>query len=143
MSKWDTNNQPDPEDRLPRGKGKRTLMLEAIEAECGSKDEFFKKILRMGFGNENNPPIPMLLAEALRRIEPPLKPSGEKIVLPFTPSSTHEEKALAVLSAVSNGDISPDTGQVVIGMIKDTISITESTELIKRLEAIEESLKQR
>lgn len=140
---FSTNQQPDAEDRLPRGKGKRTLMLEAIEAECGSKDEFFKKILRMGFGNKENPPIPMLLAEALRRIEPPLKPSGEKIVLPFTPNSTHEEKALTVLSAVSNGDISPDTGQVVIGMIKDTIAITESTELIKRLEAIEESIKQR
>lgn len=141
MSKWQTDNQPDYEDRLPRGKGKRTLMLEAIEEQFGSKEAFFQKVLAMGFGSDGNPPIPMLIAEAVKRIEPALKPSGEKVKIDLPENSTHEQKAAKVIESVADGTIAPEVGQALIGMIKDTIAIAESTDLIKRLEAMEQALK--
>jgi hypothetical protein len=139
-----SDRQPDPEDRSRRGLGAKTLMLAAIEEETGGDEkEFLKKVIRIGLGNNDTgqPPIPMLLSEAMKRIQPPLKPSGEKVKLNIPPSATPLEKCEIILSYVFDGTISPDQGQMLVGMVKDTLQIQESTELIQRLEAIEAALK--
>jgi hypothetical protein len=135
-----SERQPDPEDRARRGLGAKTLMLDAIESECGSKDEFFRRVVQIGLGENGAPPVPMLISEALKRVEPPLKPSGERIKLDIPEGATHEQKALVVFHGVSDGNLTPEQGQMLIGMIKDTITISESTELIKRLDALEAAL---
>lgn len=138
---FSSNRQPDPEDRRPRGPSRSTLMIEAIREETGGDEkEFFKKIIRIGLGNEGTDPVPMLLSEAMKRIQPPLKPNGEKIKLDMAADATPADKCNIVFLAVTDGAISPEQGQMLIGMIKDTLSIVESTELIKRLEEIEKSI---
>ena len=45
----------------PRGKGKNTLMLEAIRAEMGDKvgeHEFLRKVIRVGLGQDGEDPNP-------------------------------------------------------------------------------------
>ncbi len=138
-----TDRQPDYEDRLPRGLGKKTIMLAAIEEETGGDEkEFFKKVIRIGLGNtaDGQPPVPMLLSEAMKRLQPPLKPTGEKITLNIAEGATHTEKCESIFLAVTSGGISAEHGQMLIGMIKDSIAIAESTELLERLEKIEQSL---
>jgi hypothetical protein len=135
-----SDRQPDPEDRARRGLGAKTLMLDAIESECGSKAEFFKRVVQIGLGSSENPPVPMLISEALKRVEPPLKPSGERIKLEIPEDATAEEKALISFQGVADGRLTPEQGQMLIGMIKDTIQISESTQLVERLEAIEKAL---
>jgi len=140
---YSTDRQPDYEDRLPRGLGKKTIMLAAIEEETGGDEkEFFKKVIRIGLGNaaDGQPPVPMLLSEAMKRLQPPLKPTGEKITLNIAEGATHAQKCESIFLAVTSGGISAEHGQMLIGMIKDTLAITESTELVKRLEALEEAL---
>lgn len=137
------DRQPDYEDRLPRGLGKKTLMLSAIEEETGGDEkEFFKKVIRIGLGNTEagQPPVPMLLSEAMKRLQPPLKPTGEKITLNIAEGATHAEKCESIFMAVTGGGISAEHGQMLIGMIKDSIAIAESTELLERLEKIEQLL---
>jgi hypothetical protein len=113
-------------------------MIEAIREETGGDEkEFFKKVIRIGLGNEGADPVPMLLSEAMKRIQPPLKPNGEKIKLDMAPDATAADKCNTVFLAVTDGTISPEQGQMLIGMIKDTLSIVESTELVQRLEEIE------
>lgn len=141
---YSADKQPDYEDRLPRGLGKKTLMLAAIEEETGGDEkEFFKKVLRIGLGDKDNPPVPMLLSEAMKRIQPPLKPTGEKIHLDIKSDATHYEKFQAIFEAVTSGSVTVDHGQILISMVKDSITIQESTELLDRLAAIEEAIKSR
>ena len=137
---FSSNRQPDPEDRRPRGPSRSTLMIEAIREETGGDEkEFFKKVIRIGLGNESTgaDPVPMLLSEAMKRIQPPLKPNGEKIKLDMAQDATAADKCNTVFLAVTDGAISPEQGQMLIGMIKDTQDIAERTELVKRLEEIE------
>jgi hypothetical protein len=137
------DRQPDYEDRLPRGLGKKTIMLAAIEEETGGDEkEFFKKVIRIGLGNtaDGQPPVPMLLSEAMKRLQPPLKPTGEKITLNISEGATHAQKCESIFLAVTSGGISAEHGQMLIGMIKDSIAIAESTELLERLEKIEQLL---
>ena len=139
-----SDRQPDPEDRARRGLGQKTLMLAAIEEETGGDEkEFLKKVIRIGLGNteQGQLPVPMLLSEAMKRIQPPLRPSGEKVNITIKAGATALDKCEVILTHVFESKISPDQGQMLIGMIKDTLQIQESTELIKRLEAIELALK--
>lgn len=116
-------------------------MIEAIREETGGDEkEFFKKIIRIGLGNEGADPVPMLLSEAMKRIQPPLKPNGEKIKLDIPKDATHADKCAIIFASVANGDISPEQGQMLMGMIKDALQVSEATDLIKRLEDIEKSI---
>lgn len=136
-----SERQPDPEDRVPRGKSKRNMVLEAIRLETGDDGvEFLRKVIRLGLGAGGMPPIPGILSEAIKRIQPPIKPVMECVNLDISNCKTDAEKAVKVLSAVAVGSIPPDVGQMIIGMIKDSILITESTELLERLEALEAAI---
>lgn len=138
---FSSTRQPDPEDRRPRGKSKPALMLEAIRAETGGDElAFFRRVLRIGLGTDGGEPVPMLLSEAMKRVQPPLKPSGEKVKLEVPEVATHAEKCEIIFTACVNGDITTEHGQMLIGMIKDCIAITESTELVARLEQLEQAL---
>jgi hypothetical protein len=140
---YSTDRQPDYEDRLPRGLGKKTIMLAAIEEETGGDEkEFFKKVIRIGLGDTKGgqQPVPMLLSEAMKRLQPPLKPTGEKITLNIAEGATHAQKCESIFLAVTSGSISAEHGQMLVGMIKDSIVISESTDRLERLEKIEQLL---
>jgi hypothetical protein len=100
-----------------------------------------RKLVTIGFGVDGAAPVPVLLSEALKRMEPPLKPNGEKIKLDLPEGSTYAEKSLAVIATMAQGQISPDQAQMIIGILKDAIAIQESTEVMERLAKIEEALK--
>ena len=76
----------------------------------------------------------------IKKMYPDSKASNDPVSFGYDKAATASEKAESVMEAVAAGDIPPDIGATLIGMIKDTIAITESTELIKRLEDIEKKL---
>lgn len=125
-----------PENRRSKGPQFKTAMLKAIEKRFeGGTAEFCEQVLEIGLTT-----TPALLNECLKRIEPPLKPNGVTIQLDMPEGATHADKAEIIFKAVADGSITLEAGQMMIGMIKDTIAITESTELVKRLEDIEQRL---
>ncbi len=126
-----------------RGPNKKTGMLEAIRERFeGGEQEFCKHLLDIGLtGGAEGAAVPALLSECLKRIEPPLKSSGVTIELDIPDGATHADKAETIFRAVADGVITLESGQLMIGMLKDTLQIIESTELVKRLEEIEALLK--
>jgi hypothetical protein len=128
-----------------RGPSKKLAMLNAIEKKFpGGTQEFCEHLLEVGLtGGSEGSAVPVLLSECLKRIEPPLKQTGVTIELDIKEGATPAEKADVVFDAVSSGSITIESGQMLIGMIKDSLQIVESTELVKRLEEIEKSLSAR
>lgn len=138
---FDSNNQPETDDRKPRGKGKRTLMLDAIRASVkGGEAEFLQEVVTIALGKsggEDVKPNPQLLTLVLQRIEPPLKSTMPLIEFDFDETATPSAQAGQVMKAVSDGVIAPDVGQLFIGSIAAMLKITEVTELEDRIKALE------
>ncbi|CAH9013330.1 coil containing protein, partial [Vibrio phage 199E37-1] len=138
---FDSKNQPEMESRKPRGKGKRTLMLDAIRASVeGGEAEFLKEVVTIALGKgggEDAKPNPQLLTLVLQRIEPPLKSTMPLIEFDFDETATPSIQASQVMKAVSEGVIAPDVGQLFIGSIASMLKITEITDLEDRIKALE------
>lgn len=126
----------------PRGKGKKSLMLEAIREVCGSEQEFLHQVIRAGLGNvtENIASNPMLLTLVINRIEPPLKAIAPMVEFEFNSYAKPHEQAGQILNAVANSQIAPDIGQMFIASIKSMIDIEEYTDLKDRIEKLESAL---
>ncbi len=144
------DNQP---EHKPRGKAKKTLMLQAIRDQVeGGEEEFLKRVVEFSIGHNGSPetedspeippepPHPKLLALVLSRIEPPLKATMPMVEFDFDISAKPHEQAAQVVEAVSNGEISPDIGHMFISSIKSMIEIHEFTDLKNRIEALEDIL---
>jgi hypothetical protein len=125
-----------------RGPGKRLPMLNAIEKRFeGGAQEFCEHILEIALtGGVEGSAVPALIGECLKRVQPPLKQNGVIINIDIPEDANHTEKTDAIFKAVAKGEIALESGQILIGMIKDSIAIAESTELLERLEKIEQSL---
>ena len=155
MAKSSTTIDKDIRKELPaRGKGKKSLMLEAIREVCGDEQEFLKQVVSIGLGgvtkisaddadeeeHEYKQPNVMLLNMVLNRIEPPLKAISPMVEFDFNPNSKPHEQADQILNAVANSQIAPDIGQMFIGSIKSMIDIEEYTDLKERIIKLEETL---
>lgn len=140
--KFSSEYQPDYSNRPTRGPNKKLAMLNAIEKRFpGGAQEFCEEVLKIGMtGGVEGQPVPALLSECLKRVEPPLKPQGSMIELDMPEGATKAEQTEVIMQAVYSGTISSDVGAMLIGMIKDSIAIEESTDLAKRLEEVEKAL---
>ena len=152
---FDENKQP--EERKPRGKGKKSLMLDAIRDVCKDEKEFFKQVVVIGLGGWTQPekegedddvvdpvfqnPNPMLINMVLNRIEPPLKAIAPMVEFDFDVTLSPHEKADQILVAISDGKLAPDIGQMIINSIQSMLKIQEVTDIDERLKAIEELAK--
>ena len=142
MAKSSTTIDKDIRKELPaRGKGKKSLMLEAIKATCGDEQEFLRRVITLGLGDGKDLPAnPALLALVINRIEPPLKAISPMVEFDFNPNSKPHEQANQILNAVANSQIAPDIGQMFVSSIKSMIDIEEYTDLKDRIEKLEKAL---
>lgn len=149
MAKTKTSLKPG--DKLPpRGKAFKTLLMETIRDESlldvnpnSSKEETEKAFIRHAAARAFNPSdqsSTTILNEFMKRSFPPIKPTNEAVVFNFPDNGSPAEKAFSVISAISKGDIPPDIGQTIIGIIKDSVVIEEATDLKVRIEVLEKKL---
>jgi hypothetical protein len=139
-------------DKLPpRGRSKRTLILESLKEsglltlpESATSEQvekaWFARIAEVAL-NDDHKDSGICKQALLDRGWSKLKPESDPVEFDFSSELTPVENANAILEAASKGFISVDDASKLLNAIKDTISITESTELTKRLEAIEAALK--
>jgi len=152
MPKEDTQFSKDNQPK-GRGKGRKSLMLEAIKAECTNEHEFLRKVIRIGLGelvdvdNDDDKekrkeiyPNPQLLNMVLSRIEPPFKAVAPMVEFDFDTNAKPHEQASQILKAVSDSLMAPDIGQMFIASIKSMIDIEEYTDLKERIEKLEKAL---
>ena len=151
---FDKESQPD--ERKPRGKGKKSLMLDAIREVCIDEQDFLKQMVTIGIGGmtkisapdadkeefEYKNPNPMLLSLVLNRIEPPLKSVTPVYEFDFDPEGDHHKQAKQVLDAMAKGRLPSDIGQLFITSISSMLNIQEKTDFEERLKAIEDASEQ-
>jgi len=59
----------------------------------------------------------------LSRVEPPLRPKAERVTFKLDPAAPFADQAGAVLLAVSQGDLDPDTAKMLIDCISAAASL--------------------
>jgi len=138
-------------DRLPnRGRAFKNILLDVLREESqieltpkSTKEEaekaFIKHASMRAFNPQDNASA-TILNEFMKRSFPPLKPTSEAVKFDFPEEGTPAEKALAVIKAISIGEMPVDIGQIIVGIIKDTVIIEEGTELKERILKLESML---
>ena len=150
MAKSKTTFSKERQPARGRGKSFKTLLLDVIREEClldledgATRDEankaFIKHAAQRAF-TPGDPNSAMLLKEFMSKSYPSLKPTLERFSFNFPEGGTDSQKALAIVEAISSGDLPPDVGQLVMGIIKDNSVIEANTDLKERIEQIEKSL---
>ncbi len=155
MTKNKTSITPENRKEMtPRGKGRKSLMLDAIRKACKTEAAFLEQVVLVGMGGmvevgvdedknpimEYKPPNSMLLSLVINRIEPPLKSVLPMVKFNFTKNAKPHIQAAEVMVAVSDGELTPDVGHMFVQSIKAMIDIEEGTALKERIEEIEKKL---
>jgi len=131
---FDSENQP--ENRAPRGKSFKTMVISALKTQGMSEQDFVERLVERALIDGG-----VYLSELLKRYSPIPKQTHDPIVIENWPKDgTPSQKADAVLQSMSEGVIPPDLGALFIESISKSLGIEEVTELAKRLEAIEKLL---
>ncbi len=157
MAKSKTTIDSEIRKTLPtRGKGKKSLMLDAIRDVCADEQSFLKQVVTIGLGGWTQPeqkedeepaepvfqqPNPMLLNMVISRIEPPLKAIAPMVEFDFDENGTPYDKSSQVLKAMANGDLAPDVGAMFINGIQSMLKIQEVTELERMIKELEDRAK--
>lgn len=133
-----------------RGQDKRTLILDAIkqaavlnlpeDAERADIERaFFASIAKIALTDDHKD-SGVCKQALLDRGWAKAKPEATMVLFDFNPDATSSEQALSIIESASQGLISVEDAGRLIGMIKDSIAIHESTELADRLTELEKSL---
>ena len=134
-----------------RGQDKRTLILEALKqsgrlslSEDASNSDveraWFAKIAEVALDDEHKD-SGMCKQALLDRGWAKAKPEANPTPFDFSKDATPVQNANTILESASDGAISIEDAGRLLAALKDTLQITESTELIKRLEEIESKLR--
>ena len=137
-------------DERKRGKAFKTLLFDAIREESligsshnDTKEDierhFLTHIAKRAFDSEDKD-SGSLLKETLNKSYPGLKSTMPSINFHLPDNAKPIEKAEAILKAVSDGEIPPDVGALLIQAAKYTIDIEMATDIKERMDKIEEAL---
>jgi hypothetical protein len=147
---FDENHQPPMENRKPRGKAKRTLILDAIKkkaligmhegatrAEC--EEAFFGHIASRAFNPEDKD-SGTLLKFLGDKGWAGLKPTMEPVEFELDETATPAFQAAQVMKASSLGKIPPDVAGLYMTCIASMMKIEEVTTIKADIERIKEQL---
>lgn len=78
-------------------------------------------------------------ALVLQRLSPPLRPQAERVTFDFDPSLPLAEQGTAIVTAVSQGEIDPDTGKMLLDMIAAHLGLRDVETFLEELKRLRES----
>lgn len=140
-----------PGDRLPgRGKSNQNRVLDALRSESvkallslpdeptrdQAEEAFFAKIAQRALDVDDQNSA-MLLKVLVDKGWASPKSTHDPVKFNFPKDGTPAEKAFSIVEAIGNGEIAPDIGQMIMGIIKDSVVIEEATDLKARIEELE------
>ncbi len=156
MAKSSTSFGEENQPGTRRGRGKRVLLLEAIQRKLEKDHEenegvkvrdrdhaeelFADELVAQSYAQvrigENT-----LFNEMVKRIYPQDKATNAPVYFKFPENGTPLEKFNAIMLAVSEGDIPPDIGATLANVINVGVNIQDVTELKAKIEEIEKAMK--
>jgi hypothetical protein len=77
----------------------------------------------------------------LSRISPALRPTGEKIAIQLDSNQSLADQAKAIMSASASGEITVEAGNQMMAALAGVARIVETSELIQRVEQLENAQK--
>lgn len=133
-TKFSKENQP--ERKGQNGGWFKTKLIESLKRQGMTEEGFIDLLVQRAIADGG-----VYLQELLKRYNPIPKQSHEAIIIEDWPKDgTPAEKANKVLECIASGLIPPDVGSILIESISKSLGIEETTDLAKRLEAIEKLL---
>ena len=145
MVEFNSEYQPNPENRKPRGKGKRNQLIAALERMGHTEESFFDLMVMAALGSTEDEAILKLQSyafpEVAKRLYPIPKQVAPTVEFDYPKNGTLKEKASAIEAAISDGLIPPDIGVNLISVLTGVAKIEEVTELVARLDRLEELFK--
>ena len=131
-----SGNQPTPGNR--RGKADRTKLLDAYEDETGkSETDLYREVIKKAFVDNDKEMYQFVISRIMREAKSTL-PTHQ---FQYNANDPYHVKAETILQAQADGLIPPDAAEKYINNIKTVATILEQTEIAKRLEQLEEILK--
>ena len=143
-----------PESRKkmpPRGRSKFSLLMDVIKESSmldltpkATQEEaqkaFMKHVASRAF-DPSDPVSGQLLSSLINRCFPAIKPVMPECDLGFVDGDSIDDMAAKIVTAAGGGAISPDVAAALMGLLKDKAIINEKGELMRRLEELEERIK--
>ncbi len=134
---WKPGQSGNPEGRPKGSRNKATLAAEALLD--GEAEALSRKAVELALDGDVT-----ALRLCLERILPPRKGRPITFELPqVTNTGDLRAAGLAILKAVSEGDVSPEEAAAVAPLIKAAVAAIETDELSRRLDALEQALEGR
>lgn len=131
MPRFTTENQP-----KGRGKSERTKILEALKRAGKSEEGFYDLLIARAI----DPDDTFALREVLSRFSPIKKAVLPSVEFELDKDGTPAEKVGQILFAISNSEVAPDVGAMIIQAVKNAVDVEANTELKQRIEEIEKAL---
>ena len=143
-----------PESRKkmpPRGRSKFSLLMDVIKESSmldltpkATQEEaqkaFMKHVASRAF-EPSDPVSGQLLSSLINRCFPAIKPVMPECDLGFVDGDSIDDMAAKIVTAAGGGAISPDVAAALMVLLKDKAIINEKGELMRRLEELEERMK--
>ena len=146
------NITPETRKNLPpRGRSKFSLLLEVIKESSmleltpsATQEQAQKAFMKHVASRALSPDDPVsgqLLSSLINRCFPAIKPVMPECDLGFANGDSIDDMAAKILAAAGSGTVSPDVAAALMGLLKDKAIINEKGELMRRLEELEERMK--
>lgn len=129
---FSSGNQP----KKGRGKSERTKILEAMKRKGQTEEGFYDELVVRAANPDDN----FTFKELLSRLSPIPKAVAPVYKFDLPKDAEPHVKADYVLTAIANGEIPSDIGNICIQAIKAMIDIEEYTSLKARIEQLEKVL---
>ncbi len=129
-----------PDKKPPRGKARRTLILEALERAGHTQEGFYDLLVSKAIDEEDS----FAFTELWKRFHPIEKatfPSYE-FDLPTGEEATKLKQADSIIKAIGDGAIPIDAGKMLMDIVKDAASIEELEVLAEKVERLEKLYEQ-
>lgn len=131
---FSADNQPTKR----RGKSYATLLVEALQRAGESEEQFLDRAINHAIEGDM-----MIFREILVRLSPVPKATYPNFTVDIKPEDSPADKLDKIIAAVANAEIPADVAAQMAQLIKAAIEVREVTELVHRLEKLEQLLQDR
>lgn len=128
-----------PARRNPTRTSWRQKVIDALKEQELTEDDFVafcvKKALDDSYPNQSK-----LIDVVINRLEPVKKAVMPTYKFKLDPKATPADKIDKIIEAVAREEIPPDVASLLVNMVKTGQEVRETTELVERLERVEQML---
>ena len=129
---WQKGQSGNPRGRKPGSKNKRSLIAAEFE-KAGS--EVARVCIAKALEGDA-----ACLSLVLTRIEPPLRPRSRTVEFDFDPDGSVAEQSKQILTAVSKGQVDPDTAKMLLDMLSAYVGLKDIEAFLNELKKLRNEL---